>query len=152
SWWVGLNVTVQVVMGAALLFTVAVLAYLLQALTGPIVRFYEGYSWPNWLSGLIGSKQTILHRNLVREGSSRYPERYLYFPRNQTLILPTRLGNVLRAAEEYSQQIYKLDAVIWWPRLTAVLPDAFRGQVDAVLTPMLALLNLSILFSLLAVV
>lgn len=47
-------------------------------------------------------------------------------------------------------QIYKLDAVIWWPRLAPLLPDAFRAQVDVALIPMLAVLNLSLVFTLIA--
>jgi len=74
--------------------------------------------------------------------------RYLNFPRNSKLLKPTRLGNVLAAAEEYSFQLYWLDAVIWWPRLAPLLPDDFRVQVDTALTPMLMMLNLSLTFTL----
>jgi hypothetical protein len=72
---------------------------------------------------------------------------YYTFPLDDDLLKPTRLGNVLAAAEEYSHQVYRLDAVIWWPRLAALLPESFRIQVDAALTPMLAVLNLSMIFT-----
>ena len=72
---------------------------------------------------------------------------YYTFPLDDELLKPTRLGNVLAAAEEYSYQVYRLDAVIWWPRLAALLPESFRIQVDIALTPMLAVLNLSIIFT-----
>lgn len=75
---------------------------------------------------------------------------YLNYPRNPLLLKPTKLGNVLAAAEEYSMQLYKLDAVIWWPRLAPMLPDAFRAQVDVALIPMLAVLNLGLVFTLIA--
>ncbi len=75
---------------------------------------------------------------------------YLNYPRDPLLLKPTKLGNVLAAAEEYSMQLYKLDAVIWWPRLAPLLPDAFRAQVDVALIPMLAVLNLSLVFTLIA--
>jgi hypothetical protein len=71
---------------------------------------------------------------------------YYTYPLDDELVKPTRLGNVLAAAEEYSYQVYRLDAVIWWPRLSALLPEAFRIQVDVALTPMLAVLNLSMIF------
>jgi hypothetical protein len=57
---------------------------------------------------------------------------------------------VLVAAEEYPYQLYRLDAVLWYPRLAALLPEAIRTQVDAALTPILAMLNLSIMLTLLA--
>jgi hypothetical protein len=76
---------------------------------------------------------------------------YLNYPRNPLLLKPTKLGNVLAAAEEYSMQLYKLDAVIWWPRLAPLLPDAFRAQVDVALIPMLAVLNLCLVFTLLPI-
>jgi len=72
------------------------------------------------------------------------------FPRNPTFLKPTRLGNVLAAAKEYSSQIYRLDAVIWWPRLAPLLPEEFRIQVDTALTPMIMMLNLSLIFILIA--
>lgn len=72
---------------------------------------------------------------------------YYTYPLADNLLKPTQLGNILAAAEEYSYQVYRLDAVIWWPRLSALLPEAFRTQVDVALTPMLAVLNLSMIFS-----
>ncbi|MCL4299787.1 MAG: hypothetical protein KJ077_28895 [Anaerolineae bacterium] len=36
-------------------------------------------------------------------------------------LLPTRLGNVIAAAEEYSSHLYGLDAVTFWPFLTPIL-------------------------------
>lgn len=52
-------------------------------------------------------------------------------------VMPTRLGNVLRAAEDRAGKKYGLDAVLMWPRLfpllsgvlTAALDDA-RNQLD----------------------
>jgi len=86
------------------------------------------------------------------EKKRAYDAGYYKFPRDTELLKPTLLGNVLAAAEEYSYQVYRLDAVIWWPRLTTLLPEDFRIQVDIALTPMLTVLNLSVIFSLLALV
>ena len=82
------------------------------------------------------------------EEKRAYNACYYAFPLDDDLIKPTQLGNVLAAAEEYSYQVYRLDAVIWWPRLATLLPEAFRVQVDTALTPMLAVLNLSTIFTL----
>ncbi|MDQ6659504.1 MAG: hypothetical protein M3Z24_00900, partial [Chloroflexota bacterium] len=54
----------------------------------------------------------------------------LYYPSEQTDIMPTRLGNVLKAAELYSWKRYRLDAVIIWSRLESGIPDAFSTTLQ----------------------
>jgi hypothetical protein len=90
----------------------------------------------------------VLERQRAFE--STYHTRYQDFPRDSALIKPTRLGNMLSAAEEHPYQLYRLDAVLWWPRLTPLLPGKFRRQIDAALTPVVALLNLSLVLGLFA--
>ena len=57
---------------------------------------------------------------------------YLAFPPDPAPVLPTRLGNALRAAESYpgDEQRWGVDAAFWWPRLYLILPDSARDQVD----------------------
>ncbi len=143
-WWTGRSGTEQILLGVGALLVITVLAYLLEALTIPVVRLYEGY-WPkgsltNW----------ACQRQKDRKAKSTDSAAYHNFPLDSDLVKPTRLGNVLVAAEEYPHQLYQLDAVLWWPRLAALLPDAFRTLVDTALTPMLAMLNLSIILTMLA--
>jgi hypothetical protein len=45
-------------------------------------------------------------------------------------LLPTRLGNALRAAESRAGEPYGLDAVVAWPRLYPLLGEAVRALVD----------------------
>ncbi|MBW4653289.1 MAG: hypothetical protein KME20_09700 [Kaiparowitsia implicata GSE-PSE-MK54-09C] len=45
-------------------------------------------------------------------------------------LMPTRLGNLLRAAERQSLQKYGLDAVICWSRLWMLLPDAVKQDLQ----------------------
>jgi hypothetical protein len=52
------------------------------------------------------------------------------FPEKETDLLPTQLGNVLRAAETRAGSRYGLDAIVAWPRLYTMLPEAVRGVVD----------------------
>ena len=86
------------------------------------------------------------------EDRRAYNASYYIFPLDDDLLKPTSLGNVLAAAEEYSFQVYRLDSVIWWPRLATLLPETFRTQVDIALTPMLTVLNLTSIFILGALV
>jgi hypothetical protein len=65
-------------------------------------------------------------------------------------LMPTQLGNALRAAEDYATTTYGMDAVFWWPRLVSVLPEAVRQGIEDGLTPLLALLNLATLAGLVA--
>ena len=52
------------------------------------------------------------------------------FPSDPAWLLPTRLGNALRAAETRAGEPYGLDAVVAWPRLYPLLPDGVRALVD----------------------
>ncbi|MFZ1709040.1 MAG: hypothetical protein WAW20_10685, partial [Anaerolineae bacterium] len=138
--WARLTANAQIILGAGALLAITVLAYLLQPLTFPLIRFYEGY-WPGWMHRLsawaIDNQRATLSRlktaapdtagktqalhGLHRAGA--YYQRYLNFPRNEALLRPTQLGNTFTAAEEYPYQVYNLDAILWWPRLTPLLPD-----------------------------
>ncbi|MBK9498681.1 MAG: hypothetical protein IPO06_04715 [Leptospiraceae bacterium] len=43
------------------------------------------------------------------------------FPVQEELILPTRLGNIIAAFENYSFDKYGIDAVLLWPRMIPIL-------------------------------
>jgi len=48
------------------------------------------------------------------------------FPPSENLIMPTRFGNVLRAAESYSKR-YGIDSVPLWGRLVSAMPSQEEG-------------------------
>ena len=73
-----------------------------------------------------------------RDGRVRAAKLQLSMYPEQDQLLPTRLGNVLRAAEDQAGQRYNLDTVIVWPRLlphiTGPLAQRLtqtRSQLDA---------------------
>jgi len=144
GWWTGRTGTEQILLGVGALLVITVLAYLLEALTIPVVRLYEGY-WPR---GSLTNWACKMQKN--RKAKSTDSAAYHNFPLDSDLVKPTQLGNVLVAAEEYPHQLYQLDAVLWWPRLATLLPETFRAQVDTALTPVLAMLNLSMMLTMLA--
>jgi hypothetical protein len=65
-----------------------------------------------------------------------YQEWSVAFPGRLNWVMPTRLGNHLRAAETYSFMRYNLDAAVVWPRLRETLPEKFAGRLGDAKTNM----------------
>lgn len=76
---------------------------------------------------LHGKGRSALTEHEKRE-LARVEARLARMPRNGPY-LPTRLGNLLRAAEERPGTRYGLDAAVCWPRLWLVLPEQARNDV-----------------------
>jgi hypothetical protein len=152
AWWDGQSSTQQWMTGLAVLLVITILAFVLQALTTPLVRLYEGY-WPNWLGWLqrwCASAEKDHRQKLLQ--NEQWRAAFYGYPSDEQFVRATRLGNTMTAAEEYSYFIYRADAIIWWPRLSVLLPEPLRSQIDAAFTPVVALLNLCTVFFLWAVI
>lgn len=70
-----------------------------------------------------------------RSGVDSYDEAadvllYDSYPQDSTRLMPTTLGNILRAAEDYGYHRYGFDSIHLWPRLAAVLPEAYLGDIE----------------------
>jgi hypothetical protein len=52
------------------------------------------------------------------------------YPKDIENLLPTRLGNALRAAEDRAGQRYGLDTIVSWPRLYPHLSNSLTGTVN----------------------
>jgi hypothetical protein len=124
-----------------LLAAAAVLSLILQPLQFALIRAFEGY-WGGWLPGrVLGSVGIAWQRGRrgrlrdaravdAPEGTWRSKlaalrqeaasERLGEFP-DYDRILPTRLGNILRAAEDRAGSRHGLGAVVAWPRLYPLL-------------------------------
>jgi hypothetical protein len=79
-----------------------------------------------------------------------YETLYQGYPQLPHRLMPTRLGNVLRAAEEYGKLTYNLDAALVWPRLVPQLPAEFQARVEQSSTPLVTMLftaTFSLLFA-----
>ena len=61
------------------------------------------------------------HSRIGRELMERFP--------TDALILPTRLGNAIRAFEIYPQQQYGISAITMWPRLIAVIDKEYAAAI-----------------------
>jgi len=127
-----------------------VLALLLSGLSYPLTRWAEGYPllrlqrWPflRLLPRAAIALQQRAYRQLVakrndksRPGLERahaYAQLQKLFPNDPSKLLPTRLGNAIRAYERHSNERWGLDGVTIWPRIAALLDDGERELlVDA---------------------
>lgn len=136
QWWATVDgvskalLTVGVAVGL-LLFTLALGQLLL-----PLTRLFEGY----WRFGRLGAwlsergRAAQLGRWEALNDSldpAAYRLRYQRFPVDGEQVMPTRLGNVLRAAESYvsDPRRYGMDAVFFWPRLYPLLSEPLRTEL-----------------------
>jgi hypothetical protein len=88
-----------------------------------------------------------------RELNADEREWFLFYPFEEDRVMPTRLGNIIRAAELYALGRYGIDAVVVWPRLYPYLPESFLKElvdVKASMTFMLVTSALSFTFALLS--
>jgi len=66
-------------------------------------------------------------------------------PYDDDEILPTKLGNVLRASELYPVERYDLEALVIWPRLVNVLPQNFIHELEEANNRFMFLIHSSLL-------
>lgn len=116
----------------------------------PVTRFLEGY-WPNQLNRIRNWR--VSHWNAIRvrtensfqELQKKLTAKTLPFADRDRLVrdekelrsypsdpwdwMPTRFGNLLRAAEKRPKEKYGLDAVVCWPRFWLLLPDGAKNDL-----------------------
>jgi len=82
----------------------------------------------------------------ARSGIQRYRATRRY-PRQAGLVMPTKLGNVIRAFESHAACLYNIDPITAWPRLVAVLPDSYRDTIADAENSFRFVLNMSLVFA-----
>ena len=135
TWWSGLDAARQVALGIGAAAAIVVLAVIAGTQVVAMTRLLEGYwRWPaDQTAGRAGRWWQAKRRDRIAGSRSSLSDlrSYLEFPPDADQLMPTRLGNAMRAAESYpGRDRWGLDAVFWWPRLYLILPDSARGQVD----------------------
>lgn len=142
----------QAVVAILAVLVVALAALVVRAFRFTVVRLLEGYwPWPfNHLGNAIARQRSkrlqarlarlrALHKQALT-GELTPAERaeqvrlelWLHnHPANPDDLLPTALGNTLRARERAPERKYGLEAVICWPRLWLLLPDRAREDLAA---------------------
>jgi hypothetical protein len=138
SWWTALDTVSKVFTALAYAAAIWFLAGAVASQWRAIVRLFEGYPISAITERLpIDTPGVRWHREHAARLRGSKPEldpekAYLRYPpsRHEELILPTRLGNVLLAAELYPYDRYRIDPVLFWPRLYPLLPDQFQADYE----------------------
>jgi hypothetical protein len=117
---------IGVVAAAALLL----LAVLLGTQINRLVVWWEGYWRPKCLGRPFVCLQRRRYRRLNDDDPWDSTRMFREFPSDDSDFLPTRLGNTLLAAENYSRARYGIDSVLFWPRLYLLLDEPERAIVD----------------------
>ena len=98
----------------------------------------------------ITAQWQAINQELSSEYSSyRFQLKHAY-PDKRSLILPTRLGNVIRSFEYYSHREYGIDSNEMWPRLAGVIPQEYAVSIDDTKNTFDFMLNSSLLSLLLS--
>lgn len=117
-----------------------------------IIKFYEGY-WGFPGSGYLKKRHQQIFQKLA-ETPGGYDIIYDNYPSPQSRylddVMPTRLGNILKNAELYPTDHYRIDAVVVWPRLYGLLPDTLVQAMNLSRGGMEHMLLLSSLFAVFA--
>ncbi|MEU7616493.1 hypothetical protein AB0B27_10385, partial [Micromonospora rifamycinica] len=143
-WWSGLGTEGSSALVVALALLTILLGQLLAGCRTDLIRLFSGH-WPA-LPGLtwLGRQLTARHLRVHAGRTAGDPTLFLGYPRRADRVLPTRLGNTLRAAEEHADR-YGLDGVAAWPRLYVVLPEQFVAAFSAAATGLEAAVTISVL-------
>jgi hypothetical protein len=156
DWWGRLAPEARVLVGVGAASWIGFFASGLSIQIGRLTRLYEGY-WGRcgpgrWLAAVGVWLQRRRHDRLDPADDHDFEVRYRNYPRRRQDLLPTRLGNILRAAELYpaDEGRYGMDAVFFWPRLYVVLPESMRTvlqEAQAALDLMLVTSSLGLAFT-----
>ncbi len=127
---------------------------LLMALNRPFIRLLEGYGRGNPFNIFLRSRKKEFQKHIyplldkmkkiieARQSGgiltepdqeddfrSKLWKAVNSYPEIVDNVLPTKLGNVMRAYERYSDVVYGIEAIVLWPRLFMVIPEDARNRI-----------------------
>jgi hypothetical protein len=150
KWFSSQEQIAQITIVIAAFLIVSVSAIVMQRFNLLAINLLEGY-WPSWLRRpkrwLIQRKaqkvakmekrfQNLARQeigNLSAEEHDEYAtldQQLMYIPATLNQLMPTELGNILRAAELRSQDKYGLHSLICWPRLWLLLSSDVKKELE----------------------
>jgi hypothetical protein len=159
----------------AAIFIIVVITGLLFSLNITIIQFYEGYPWQDSYLGQwrIATYRRKFRKTIMTQKGMRTLLRAIPFsdpdypgilrswsksrevirknyPNKELLILPTRLGNVIRSFERYPDEQYGMESILFWTRLVSVIDKDYANIITDAKTSLDFMLNSSLLSAILA--
>lgn len=153
DWLARQKAPVQLLTVVMALLVVAASAVAVNQFVTPALRLMEGY-WPRWSGFLRNRLVAQIHSKAEADNQewarlaplvfdpditadsdtlrrfAKVDGRLQLRPRSPSALMPTHVGNILRAAETRPGDKYGLDAVTVWPRLWLVLPETTRKELE----------------------
>lgn len=138
------------------LFAVFVLSVLFALSSLPIYRLLEGYTIPaaiarplrrrqvrRWMTLRAVAGSSAIERNRRNAAIEKLND----YPCERELIMPTRLGNGLKALETYALSHYGVDSQLLWYEFTSLAPEGLRGDVEDARMPIDFFISFSVYLS-----
>ncbi len=124
--WDKFSAVTQVLLSLAFIMASFVLAYLFYNFQNGFVRLFEGY-WPDiWFLPWLSKRRSNTYQKHWADLKVEKQDEQLAFyppPTHPDKFMPTRIGNILRAAELYAYDRYGIDSPTIWTRLSPLLKD-----------------------------
>lgn len=163
DWVYDLDSVEQTLAVLLLVLLISMLAFVLRAISRPLIEIFAGDALPRVVTewsrrGQLRAKRRLSGPNTMTfnsTGTTLSPQQTAQwvrreFPFDDDETQPTQLGNVLATAAEHPRLAYAMEGLLWWPRLSPVVPVDFQDLLSGAQAPMMGLLNLSVVFAVLA--
>lgn len=127
------------VVAVAAAFVPVLTGFIVDRVTMPMLQGLEGYGWVGfagatrrrtkaWQDKLEALEQRRAAAGISPAADAEAAVKLRRFPGNED-VMPTRIGNILRAGERRPDYWYGLDSIVVWPQLWLVLPEQPRNDI-----------------------
>ena len=122
----------------ALFAIAATFGVVASAASTPLYRLLEGYAWPRRLRRYRAAIH-VKRKHAIKLRADAAPkgwekglqlEKLARYPLDDTQVVPTRLGNSIRAFETYGKTRFNLDSQTLWSELCSVVPKYLQSELD----------------------